>query len=431
MRIDLGLVLGIVLEYIFFIYHADTLFYRKRNKYICYLIIAVNYFIHLVICVFGNIIVNTIVFTAINILSFLLCYHISIKNAVLQSVILVILCAVGELLIILAPYFKIVPTNTVMMSEKQSMILTLVSKSFYLIGIILVNKMFCKDDKNYGVPSIVMISVPVITIVIYVLIFTVNVTSNLLLLACILLILINAILLLINKKMTDKDLEITNLKSETIRDNMVLEKYLLIKDKYDKMHILHHDFKEHINALNSLIEKDNVKAREYMKSIYDEEKASEFIEYSDNDMLNILLSKKKKECLNKNIEFVIEPIQAHLSFFNDMDTVTLFSNIINNAIEACEYSINKIINFDIHTINDNFVVIRVENTSDTQPIVIDGKLRTHKDNERLHGIGMTSIRNALKKYDGSLDWSYDINKKIFTTTIIIQNKLSNYTTQAV
>lgn len=43
MRIDLGMVLAIIFEYIIFIYYADTLFYRKRNKYLCYAIIALEY----------------------------------------------------------------------------------------------------------------------------------------------------------------------------------------------------------------------------------------------------------------------------------------------------------------------------------------------------------------------------------------------------
>ena len=34
MRIDLGMVLAIIFEYIIFIYYADTLFYRKRNIYV-------------------------------------------------------------------------------------------------------------------------------------------------------------------------------------------------------------------------------------------------------------------------------------------------------------------------------------------------------------------------------------------------------------
>lgn len=431
MRIDFGLVLGIILEYIFFIYYAETLFYRKKKKYVCYFIIAINYLIHLFICMFGNMIINTIVFTGINVLSFLFCYHVTIENAILQSVILVVLSIAGELLIVFAPYFKIIPNNTIMMSAEQSLILTLAGKSFYLIGILLVNKLFYIDNKKYGVPSVVMISVPVITIIIYILIFTVNITSNLLSLACILLILINAIVLLINKKIINKDLEIVRLKNETSKDNMVFEEYSILKEKYEKINILHHDFKEHMNALNSLIGKDNIKAKEYMKSVYNEEMISQFVEFSDNNMLNILLTKKKEECLINNIEFIIEPIRAHLSFLHDMDIVTLFSNLINNAIEACESSLDKKIYLDIHTTNENFIVVRMENTSDEHPIVIDGKLRTHKDNDKLHGIGMTSIRSVLKKYDGSVDWSYDINKKMFLTTVVIQNKLAGYTTQAI
>lgn len=47
MRIDLGLILGVALSCIFFIYYADTLFYRKINKAACYCIIGAFYVAHL------------------------------------------------------------------------------------------------------------------------------------------------------------------------------------------------------------------------------------------------------------------------------------------------------------------------------------------------------------------------------------------------
>ena len=56
-----------------------------------------------------------------------------------------------------------------------------------------------------------------------------------------------------------------------------------------------------------------------------------------------------------------------------------------------------------------------------EPIVINGRLKTHKDNAKLHGIGMNSISRALSAYNGSLDWKYNKEQKIFSTTIIIQN----------
>lgn len=431
MRIDLGLVFGILLEYLFFLYYADTLFYRKKNKYICYLIIAVGYFVHLIGCTFGNIVFNTAIFTAVNIICFILCYHISLKNALLQSAVLVILSIMCEGLIVFIPYINIIPDTRVMITATQSMLLTLTSKSLYLIGLLIINKLFFKDKHNYGTPSPILISVPIITIIIFLLIFKTNITSNLLSIACFLLILINCIILLINKNIINKDLEIKYLKSEKDRENLLLEEHLLLKEKYEKINILHHDFKEHMNALNSLIEKDNRKAREYIKSIYKEEISSQFIEYTDNNMLNILLMKKKEECQIKNIDFNIDPIQAHMSCFNDMDIVSLFSNLLNNAIEGCINSTEKKIFLNIHTSNENFIVITLENTSDIKPMVIDGKLRTHKDNKNLHGIGMNSIRNIAKKYNGYLNWEYKQTEHIFRTNIIIQNYIANDTTQAI
>ena len=128
-----------------------------------------------------------------------------------------------------------------------------------------------------------------------------------------------------------------------------------------------------------------------------------------------------EECENQNIQFLIDPIRAELSFFNDMDIVTIFSNLINNAMESCAHSSEKKIYLNIHTENQNFIVIKIENTSDIEPIVINGRLKTHKDNAKLHGIGMNSISRALSAYNGSLDWKYNKEQKIFSTTIIIQN----------
>ena len=85
---------------------------------------------------------------------------------------------------------------------------------------------------------------------------------------------------------------------------------------------------------------------------------------------------------------------------------------------------------NIHTENQNFIVIKIENTSDIEPIVINGRLKTHKDNAKLHGIRMNSISRALSAYNGSLDWKYNkITKDIFHNDNNTKfNRLGKYTT---
>ena len=65
MRIDMGLVLGIVLECIIFIYYADALFTRKRNKLFCRLVAVSGYAMHFIGCMFGNVTANVIIFIII------------------------------------------------------------------------------------------------------------------------------------------------------------------------------------------------------------------------------------------------------------------------------------------------------------------------------------------------------------------------------
>ena len=408
-------------KYIIFIYYADTLFYRKRNKYLCYAIIALVYIADLFICARGKIVVNTLTFVVIHLVIFGVCYRISWKSALFQSILLAAITSACEFLVIFIPYIRIIPDNTIAMTSSQSLILTFASKLLYLIGIMIISRVFCKKQKNVQATSLGLLSIPILTVIIIMLVMKVNTTSHLLPLVCFILIIMNIIIFAINQKLMIMETEKAELEAQQLKEKFDYDEYMMLKENNQQASILNHDFKEHIGALSSLIGADNETAQEYIKSICGKFSQPKFIEYSDNKILNVLLSKKKEECENQNIQFLIDPIRAELSFFNDMDIVTIFSNLINNAMESCAHSSEKKIYLNIHTENQNFIVIKIENTSDIEPIVINGRLKTHKDNAKLHGIGMNSISRALSAYNGSLDWKYNKEQKIFSTTIIIQN----------
>ena len=217
----------------------------------------------------------------------------------------------------------------------------------------------------------------------------------------------------VNNNLLEKEMRIVNQKSD-----LLMKYYENVKNQDQENSIFRHDLKNHLSVI-----KDNLPEcmSVYVNDIMSHIDKDNIRFYSDNKILNVLLSKKKEECENQNIQFLIDPIRAELSFFNDMDIVTIFSNLINNAMESCAHSSEKKIYLNIHTENQNFIVIKIENTSDIEPIVINGRLKTHKDNAKLHGIGMNSISRALSAYNGSLDWKYNKEQKIFSTTIIIQN----------
>ena len=418
MHLDFGLVLCIFLECIFFIYYADTVFYRKKNKILCYAAAVICYALHGFICVFNHIILNTFIFMVINFIILIGCYHIKYKNALFQVIILTILSSASELAVMFFPTLGIDINNLNAVTSGQSLIITVFSCTFYLTGIMILAHLFKNKKGSNESMTAGLLIIPVLTLLIFLAMVKGFIYSNMASIICFTLIVIDLIVFIVNQRMITQSLENAELKTQTEKDRASLEEYTILKEKYEQMRIFHHDFKSHMNALNSLISEGNEKAKEYIKSVYKEESTAQFIDYSNNKMLNIILSQKKEQCGKENIQFVIEPIRANLAFISDMDTVSIFSNLLNNAIESCKESAEKKIYLNIYTENNSFIVIRTENSSDKEPLVIDGHLKTHKDNEELHGIGMNSIRKALTNYNAALRWKYDEKEKFFISDII-------------
>ena len=148
MRIDLGLVLAIVIEYILFIFYADTLFERKRNKWLCYSIIALGHILNLISCMYGNVVISTISSLIIYIFCFLVCYNMSVKNAVFQGALLVAFVGGTEYFVICIPSFGVIPLEPSLMTPEQSILLTLMSRTLYLLAIMILTRFFAKQRQK-------------------------------------------------------------------------------------------------------------------------------------------------------------------------------------------------------------------------------------------------------------------------------------------
>lgn len=109
----------------------------------------------------------------------------------------------------------------------------------------------------------------------------------------------------------------------------------------------------------------------------------------------------------------------NFDFMKDIDIISIFSNLLNNAIEGSETSEKKLIYVNIYKMNNNFVIIKIENSCDKQPIEENGFYKTTKISQGEHGIGLKSVVNALKQYNGDLRMEYDSGEKIFSSMIMM------------
>lgn len=53
-----------------------------------------------------------------------------------------------------------------------------------------------------------------------------------------------------------------------------------------------------------------------------------------------------------------------------------------------------------------------------------GELKTTKENSKLHGFGLKSVKNALKKYDGDISLEYSQEKGEFIATVMLDSRIT-------
>lgn len=181
---------------------------------------------------------------------------------------------------------------------------------------------------------------------------------------------------------------------------MQYEYYLAQSRKYDQTVRILHDVDRHIKAIEGLYgaEQDSA-AGEYAAEIRDMLRPLMPTRYTENSMLNILLSDKETIMREKNIPSEIKIDNVNLDFISPMDITTIFGNLLDNAIEAADAARgDKYIVINISSYR-KMVSVSIENSCgevkwrDGVPISDKGKDR---------GIGLLNVRNAIEKYGGSL-----------------------------
>ena len=421
MRIDAGLIIGIALEFVIMLYFANSTLQPKKNYYMSSAICFIGYLIIFGVSIFNMFIFNIISFTIIDFLIFILGYRINYKTALFQTFMMTLFMFLGELLMLFILKLGLDTESMVAATVQQSMLITIGGKLIYFLAVFVMKKVHKKRNISSEKSSLILAIMPIITVLCIVMVYPLTLDRRIYIGA----ISVNFITITVNELVISKNRKIRMLENENYKNSVELEEYKTIKEKYEHSRIMNHDFREHLNILKTLISEDIQKAQEYVGTVEKECEDSKIEKYSDNDILNILLIRKKKECEENGIKLNITSTNPKLDFIDGMDTVAIFSNLINNAIEACSNSARKDIFIDLYTVNNAFSVIKVENYADKEPIVIEGMLRSGKDNGNYHGIGIKSINNSLSKYDGKMSWSYDKAKGMFRTVISINNSQIN------
>lgn len=177
---------------------------------------------------------------------------------------------------------------------------------------------------------------------------------------------------------------------------------------------LFHDMKNHLIIMRGLLlEGETEHLEAYMDRLYQPFGADE--KYTGRKTVDYLLSEKCSLAESRDIQVEMDcgRFSGSGDSVQDMDWAALLGNLWDNAIEGCERAENgKRIVFRMYQ-KANAISICLENSCSewTEKMGI----RSMKEGDGMHGIGMRSMQLIVNKYHGTLEWKCE--KRIFRVRI--------------
>ena len=196
-----------------------------------------------------------------------------------------------------------------------------------------------------------------------------------------------------------------------------LEYLDILEKKDEETRILVHDIKNNLINISNLTTEENVK--QYINNIYDKANDISIKAKTKNKLLDVIINKYSLLCKDKQIRFSILALSENLSFINDYDLSAILDNLLSNAIERAEKEAHPYIELTLECDN-KFHKIILKNSCSTEPLTDNETLISTKENKKIHGYGMKSVYQALKNYNGELEWMFE--QKEFKIVILIPIK---------
>ena len=183
--------------------------------------------------------------------------------------------------------------------------------------------------------------------------------------------------------------------------------YHSIETQYDHSRRLIHDMKNHMQTLEELYNSGSgLEAKHYAQTILESMDAFSGRFKCKNRILTIIINDKILKCDELGIEITTQVEDIDFDFIEPFDMTTIFSNLLDNAIEASsKVSTKRKISLKVYKFNE-FITISIRNPYDGKLILDKESLVSTKGGKHM-GLGLKNVKSAVEKYEGTIQRKSD------------------------
>lgn len=189
------------------------------------------------------------------------------------------------------------------------------------------------------------------------------------------------------------DRALTDTKAQIFRYRYSLELEERIKKE-------RHELKNNYLYIRSLLEKRQLhELEEYLDNEIGEKMDELSAISTGNTMIDYLVNRKIAEAQKKHIRIYTEILLPKDISVDEDRFSTIFLNIINNAIEACEGIEKPDIHISLKCIK-NYFCCEVSNKTNPDKILGNPQLNTTKKDKENHGLGLKIVKETIDECNG-------------------------------
>lgn len=194
------------------------------------------------------------------------------------------------------------------------------------------------------------------------------------------------------------------------------EHYQKMNEMYDKLRILRHDYKYHLNATRRMLHAGDAQgADEYLTGIEEKLSGYAFQSFCANHVINALVADYAERCEKLQIRFDVSLSMSEPLGVPDYDLCIILGNLLENAVNACEkLSQGRTIRLETQSTR-NQLLFMVKNSFDGNVSHKDGVPFSKKDNG---GFGLRSVKEVIDGHGGDILFEWDNN--CFTVYVAVK-----------
>ncbi len=360
------------------------------------------------------------------IMGFSIIAHIGFKGKLWHKVLFSVLYY-GIMLIAdcIVQLFVVTSRSIIMNSpDVKYTILMIFAKTLLLIITLLIKLLFRGKQGHSNISSdniLLYMIIPIMTIVLNLVFLTVE-ANTAMIVASIIILFLDVIFVMMLSVISDKEKRISEIRLSEENAKRSIEVFNALEQAYSEQRNSTHEFRHHMECIYGLLKNDEYKqAKEYVDRV-NENYITVVNSYdTGNPIVNTVLS-QKIQLAQRNGIYIIPIFNnlRHIKLEKD-DIVIILSNLLDNAMEACDKLKNRKKEIKLSMEDDGVhTTIAVKNPIEEELNIKDGKLLTSKGDKLNHGIGISNVERVVRKYDG--ECMYRVKDGFFFYTINIENK---------